>query len=260
MAYIGWATNVNKIILDSTSITVGDGATVKDTLETGGQSKSRLVCANPADKFSVTMLFDCDNKNVDHFGNWVGDGFTELERFYTWLKYRHCYGANPFQFPAILINSNRQDGYSTEEVEHIINRIANGDTEATLPDYDYYRITSAVEGTKTGHDMQVTMTWETYATGAFTIPDDTSAINELRAENGYVDVVLTSSPLTEPTVNTWTLYITPPLGTEETEEVQYCVFDGDVTARLFFEKKTTPAGTYTARIGDFQKTFEVTNE
>lgn len=255
--YIGWATNVNKVILDSTTLSVGEGAVVQDALETGGQKKSRLVCANPPDRFSITMMFDCDNKDIDHEGGWVGDGLTEYERFMAWYKYQHCYGMNPFQFPAILINSNRQNGCSTEEVEHIINRIANGDTTAKLPDYEYYRITSATEGSKSGHDVQVTMTWETYATGAYTIPDDESAIDHIEAYNGYVDVILTATPASEPTKDTWTLYITSPApSSEEIETVLMCVFDGNVTARLYFEEKTT-AGVYAVRIGDFIGTFEV---
>lgn len=257
MAYVGWATNVNKIILDSTTITVGEGATIQDSLETGGQKKSRLVSANPSDKFSVTMAFNCVEKDVDGDGKWVGDGLTEYERFMAWFKYQHCYGTNPFMFPAILINSNRQQGMSQEDVEHVINRIANGDTTAKLPDYEYYRITSTAEGSKSGLHQQVTMTWETYATGAFTIPDDISAINNITAENGCVDVVLTSAPSTEPTIDTWTLMITPPGGAEAQEQVLFCVFDGDLTAKLYFGKKTGTVGTYIARIGDFTASFTV---
>lgn len=258
MSYIGWATNVNKIILDSTNITVGNGAIVSDTLESGGQKKSRLISANPPDKYQVTMSFNCDDKDVDHDGNYVGDGLTEYERFMAWFKYRHCYGANPFQFPAILINSNQNRTASTEETEHIIHRIENGDTTAKLPDLEYYIITSSVEGNKEGHDQKVTMTWETYATGAYTIPDDEASVKSIVAENGYVDVVLTSTPREEPTTTTWNLLIAAP-GSQFTQEtVLFCVFDGDVTVRLYFEKKTSPIGIYVVKIDDKTSSFEVT--
>lgn len=261
MAYIGWATNVNKVILDSTTITVGDGATVQDALETGGQKKSRLVSATPADRYQVTMLFNCVDKGVDHDGAWVGDNYTEYERFMRWFKYRHCYGVNPFKFPAILINSNQQRSASTEELEHITNRIENGDLTAELPDYEYYRITSAAEGSKTGHDQQISMTWETVATGAFSIPDNEVTVMTIAAENGYVDILLSASPTEEPTENTWTVMLSAAGDEFEQETVTHCVFDGDTTVRLYFEKKTK-AGIYTVRIDGFQSSFEVqtTNE
>ena len=246
--YIGWATNVNKIILDSTNITVGENATVKDTLETGGKKRTRLTCANPSDKYAVTMTFNFVDKD--------DEGLTELDRFYTWYKWRHKYGVNPFQFPAILINSNREQGYSTETVEHITQRILNGDDSLPLPDYEYYCITSAVEGSKSGHDLQLRMTWETYATDAFVIADDLSAIDHIKAENGFVDVVLTSTPTTEPSKDTWQVYITALGSLEELETINICIFDGSVTARLFFDKKTT-LGTYIVRVGDFSTTFIV---
>lgn len=241
--YIGWATNVNKKILDSTSISVGNGATVEDSLETGGQKKKRLVCANPPDKYSVTMEFECDTKE--------SDGLTEYERFMAWYKWQHCYGVNPFVFPAILINSNRQLGFSQEEIEDIQARILNGDPTAQMPDEEYYQITSAVDGSKSGHHQQVTMTWETYATGAFTIPDDGVAVQNIEAENGYVDIILTGTPTSEPTKNTWELQIDGNVTV-----VNYCVFDGDITVRYYFTPLTS-IGTHTATIGDFEDEFEV---
>ena len=254
--YIGWAVNVNKIILDSTSVTVGDKATVKDGLESGGQSKSRLSCATPADIFSVTMAFSFDDESKD------ASGLTEIERFWAWYKYQHCYGVNPFQFPAILINSNRQIGDSTERREHIANTLNNQQqpqtpyTEADIPDFEYYRITSAVQGSKSGTDLQVSMTWEIHATGAFTIPDETSTIDHITAENGYIDVVLTSTPSSEPTTATWTVYIEDPLHVQSVLTITRCVFDGDVTARLYFEPRSQ-SGTYKVTIGDFSSQFTV---
>lgn len=241
--YIGWASNVNKIIIDSTSITVGEGATVEDGLEAGGQKKKRLISANPADKYNVTMNFNFVDKG--------SDGLTELERFYAWFKYVHCYGVNPFIFPAILINSNRQEGESQEDIEHIIQRIANGDPTAKLPDNEYYIITSAVEGSKSGHDLQMTMTWETYATGSFTIPDEESTIQRIEAQNGYLDVILTSTPQSEPTPYTWEVQVKKGSGSKTAQTINYSFFDGDVTTRLYFDAKTE-AGTYKFYIGEFE--------
>lgn len=254
--YIGWAVNVNKLVLDSSNVTVGEGATVKDALESGGQSKSRLSCASPADKFSVTMAFSFAEESKD------SSGLTELDRFWTWYKYQHCYGVNPFQFPAILINSNRQTGNSYEDRGYIAARLNNTQhpqvpyTEADIPDFEYYKITSAVNGSKSGTDLSVNMTWETYATGAFTIPDEESTINSITAHNGYVDVVLTSTPSSEPTTDTWTVYVEDPMHTQTQLTINNCVFDGDVTARLYFDERTQ-TGTYKVTIGDFSSTFTV---
>lgn len=253
--YIGWASNVNKIILDSTTITVGDGATVEDGLEAGGPKKKRLVSANPSDKYNITMSFDYVTKG--------SDGYTELERFYVWYKYVHCYGVNPFEFPAILINSNRQYGEGQEDVEHIIRRIENHDPTARLPDTEYYIISSAVEGSKNGTHLQITMTWETYATGSFTIPDETSTIDHIEAafyqkyydssvqkDQFIIDVILTATPVSEPTKNTWTIYGKKGSGSWITMNNVNIYFDDAFTAKVLVEQ-THYAGTWTFKIGDF---------
>ncbi len=246
--YIGWANNVNKIIIDSTNITVGEGATVEDGLEAGGPKEKRLISANPPDKYSVIMNFNFVEKDEN--------GYTEVERFWAWYKFVHCYGVNPFEFPAVLINSNRQEGFSTEEVEHIVQRIINHDPTAKLPDTEYYKITSAVEGSKSGHELQINMTWETHATGSYTIPDEVSTISHIEAYNGYIDVILTAPPSTEPTKNTWTVHVKKDSDAEITQTINACYFDGDVTAKLFFNPKTLD-GTYTMRIDDFTSQFTV---
>ncbi len=251
MAYIGWATNVNKIILDSTDVNVGEGATVQDSLETGGQKKSRLVCANPPDKFSVTMTFNFTDESKD------ANGDTELDRFWKWYKWEHRYGVNPFKFPAILLNTNRQQGWATEERGYIANRTNNTEhpeiplTPDDVPDYEYYKITSAANGTKSGNDCQVTMTWETYATGVISVPAETAEPYQIEAENGYVDVIFTSTPSTEPTDASYTLYIDNVATT-----VSKFYFDGDVTLRLFFTPLAT-TGVHTAKVLTFTDDFEV---
>lgn len=242
MAYIGWPTNVNKTILASTPVTVGEGATVQDSLESGGQKKIRNVCANPPDKYEVAMEFSFAEESKDEHG------LTEIDRFWSWYKWAHCYGANPFEFPAILLNSNRQKGFSQEDVSY-----------GNIPDKEYYQITSPVNGSKSGTHQQVTMTWETYATGVIQIPAETSMVDRIVAENGYVDVILTSKPQTEPTDSTWTFTINDqPVANDFIKKTRY---DGDVTTRLYFEPFTTP-NIYTMRInveGINPSTFVVGN-
>lgn len=237
-----WATNVNKIILDSTSITVGNGATITDNLE-NGLKRRRVACSTPPDSYKVVMSFECDEKGTD--------GYTELERFYKWYKYTHRYGTNPFLFPAILINSNRQIGMSREEYESILTRIANHDPTAHLPDEEYYIITSAIEGSKSGSHLQISMTWETYATNEFTITTDYPVIDHIEPHNGYVDIVMTKTPEVEPTKNSYTLKID-----NADKTVTACYFDGDRTIRYYFEALTTP-GTHTATVLDKTERFTV---
>lgn len=228
MAYIGWANNVNKIILSSTSVTVGEGATVTDNLEAGGLKKTRVSCANPADKYSVTMEFDFVNKD--------DNGLTELDRFYIWYKWSHCYGANPFMFPAILLNSNRQSGYSPESQNY---------------DYEYYVIESAVDGNKSGLSQEVKMTWKTFATGPINIPDDTSAVDHITAENGCVTIFLTSTPSTEPSTATYPVSINDVAAT-----ITGMQYDGTTTLKYYFTPFTT-TGTYTVTVNGKTASFQV---
>lgn len=233
MAYIGWAVNVNKDILNSTAITVGEGATIQDSLETGGQKKSRVTCANPPDKYAVVMNFSFAEESKDE------NGLTELDRFWSWYKWAHCYGTNPFEFPAILLNSNRQKGFSNEEISF-----------GNSPDTEYYKISSAVNGNTSGTDQQVTMTWETYATGVITIPASSAEVDHIEAENGYVDIFLTEALTVEPTKNTYQVLINGTV-----EPINRSVYDGNQTLRYYFAEKDT--GTYTVIVSGKTDTFIV---
>ena len=188
MSYIQWAANVNKIISDQTSLSIGEGAIQQETLASGGIKKSRLTCSNPPDKYSVVMAFNFVEKD--------SNGFTECDRFWAWYKGKHKYGMNPFEFPAILLNTNRQQGYSVEEQSYI-NR--NG-IQQNIPQTEYYCITSALEGSKSGNAIEIRMTWETYATGVITIPDDEYEIDRIEPYADRVDVILTSQPSTPPSI------------------------------------------------------------
>ena len=191
MQYCAWPNYVNRRIIDSTNVTVGDGAVQSDSIEGSPKSKRRVLCANPPDKFQVTMHFNCYKiMEVDADGNELPKGHvlketTEKDRFFLWLKGVHRYGVNPFIFPAILWNSNSKTSFSEEEV-----------ARGKLPKLEYYQITSAVEGSKHGDDVEVTMTWETYSTGMYEIPVE--ALPELASitgHDGYAIVTLTTTPI-----------------------------------------------------------------
>lgn len=233
MAYCSWAHNVNKRIIDSSNVTVGDGATVKESLESGGLAKSRLTCSNPPDKYSVTMDFD--------FSTPIYNGYTELDLFWIWYKDVHKFGTVPFEFPAILLNSNRMAANSQSEIANIIARLENGDTTAVLPDTEYYCITSALNGQKSGFSQRITMTWETYATGSIQVEIDECEIDTLLAENGILKVILTEEPdpLNIPNSATWSFNISKNGGTATSLNIVSSYYDGANCVYLFFEKQTT---------------------
>lgn len=232
MELITWPVNVNTRILDSTSVTVGNGATISDSIESGGQKRIRLACANPPDSYSVKMSFDCTVKGKD--------GLTELERFWTWYKWKHCYGVNPFKFPSILLNSNRQQGYGEEELSYGLDGT-----------YEHYRITSAVEASKSGLAMELSMTWETYSTGYISIPDDETAIDSIKAENGCVYLSLTGSLSAYPSETDYTLKINGVA-----VAISGTSYDGEQIVALYFVKYAE-AGTYTVEVDGHTSSFAV---
>lgn len=160
--YIGWATNVNRIILDSTTITLGDKATITDELNSG-LKRTRLKGPFCPDIYQVTMDFD-----------WVtvgSDGLTEIQRFYEWYKFKHKYGTVPFEFPKII--------YSHET------GVASSSYGSRV---EYYKITSAVEAKKYGTSQRVTMTWETVYAGVISIQEQPAEVSNLECTSNYVDI------------------------------------------------------------------------
>ena len=137
--YIGWAVGVNKTILDATTIAVGDNALRTDELESGHKTSVQKSPYTP-EKYSVKMSFDWINP--------VGTtGKTEYQLFTEWYKYQHKCGAIPFEFPQIIYSSNTGIPALdplTQKVEYT----------------EFYRITSAIDGGKSGEHVAITMTWE----------------------------------------------------------------------------------------------------
>lgn len=77
MVYINWPDDVNIVILDSTSLTVGDGATVVDDTD-GGRKLVRLKTSSCPDTHQVSMDFNWTEKDEN--------GLTEWDRFWLWYK------------------------------------------------------------------------------------------------------------------------------------------------------------------------------
>ena len=222
---IGWATGVNKKVLDSTSITVGDKAYVEDSGDTSSFSERRLTSLYSPDSYNVVMEFDWLTKDEN--------GKSELDRFVDWYKYRHKRGVNPFEFPAIS-NFNILGSIKT----------------------CYYRITSSLSMQKSGYCMKVTMTWQEYYSGVIEVPDVDVSVNSVEIYVGdsqcKAHITFSQSFDTEPTEGSYPLFIssTPVTGTTE---LSYIMADTTITSsygnyiNYTFTKPST-TGTYYAYI------------
>lgn len=205
--YVGWATNVNRVILDSTTITVGENAIKTDELDSG-LKRTKLRGSYTPDKYSVVMEFDWLNKIP-------GTDRTEYQLFLEWYKYVHKFGTIPFEFPSILYSP--ESGIKTIDAEN------NNST------VEYYKITAALEGSKSGTKVQVKMTWETVYGGVVSIPDSVDTVMSVNAKNGYVDINYSSIGSISPTSAEFTLYIDGA----ETEKTGF-YYDGHKVARIYF--------------------------
>lgn len=183
--YTGWATGVNRVILDSTTITLGENAVKSDELDSGLR-RSWLKGSYVPDKFAVVMEFDWLNE-VE------GRGKTEYQLYCEWYKYVHKYGSVPFEFPAIL--------YSPMSGLLVI------DSKSQPSRVEYYKITSSVEGAKSGEKVQVKMTWESVHGGVVSIPDTKDEVIGIDAHNGYFDINYSSVGSVSPTQAEFDVYI-----------------------------------------------------
>ena len=227
-SYIGWATGVNRTLLDSTSFTFGENALKSDELENGLKRSRKRSAFNP-DKFPVKMVFDWVNEVVLHTydinGNYdpaqdVHTGKTEFQLFTEWYKYKHKYGSVPFEFPRILYSQNTG--------------ITVVDEHANNYSVEYYKITSAVNGQKSGECIEVDMTWESVYGGLVEIDDSLPAVVGIVANRDYMDVMFSNVSDSAPVAQMFTLY----LDNVETEKSGFC-YDGSKCARIFYPTITS---------------------
>lgn len=225
MQYCAWPNYVNRVIIDSTNVTVGDGAVIADAIEGSPKSRRRLTVANPPDKYSVTMHFDCYER-MTHYpdGREVlptdpNYNTTEKDRFFKWFKGVHKFGTVPVEFPSILWNSNYDSkGYITEEDAQTGN----------LPYNEHYIITSPVEGSKHGNSIAVTMSWETFSTGVYEIPvPEKSVIDDCRIESGYAVFNLSAIAEANPVSNWFEVKI-------DGNVVPHSVYSDETPSSIFY--------------------------
>lgn len=212
--FVGWPTGVNRTILDSTSFTFGENALKTDELE-NGLKRSRKRGAFCPDKYPVKMVFDW----VNHvYVNGVDTGKTEFQLFTEWYKYQHKYGSVPFEFPRILYSQNTG--------------ITIIDDNAGNTNVEYYKITAAVNGQKSGECIEVDMSWESVYGGIVSIDTPAPAIQSIRATTDYVDIYFSAVSVSAPTSQMFTVYIDDL----EVEKTGF-YYDGNTTVRIYYAHK-----------------------
>lgn len=178
-----WATGVNKIILESSSISVGENATLEE--ETASGKKITILKGSFVPiRYSIEMEFD-----------WVTpikDGKTEYQLFLEWYQYRHKYGTVPFAFPKIIYSP--QSGISNED--------------KNPSEYEFYSIKGAVKGAKHGNSVKVNMTWKNVYTGVISVSETVPEINGItKVTKDYVEISFSTTNDIEPLISDFSLKI-----------------------------------------------------
>lgn len=183
MKIVSWdSTRVNKVILEETSISVGENGYVEDT-DAAGFHDRRLTAFSIPDKYNVTMDFDWGGAGSE-FQKPATDGISEYDWFVRWYKYTHQRGANPFWFPCIA--------------EKPVNNL--GHKGMCL-----YRITSALNASKSGYSMRVTMTWEEVYSGTVEVSTVTPEFDSIIAYNGKISAIFSNIPSSDPIFSNFNL-------------------------------------------------------
>lgn len=188
MRVVGWATDVNQKIIDETTFSIGDGGRIKDSSSTGYEDERATALASP-DKYKVVMYFDWGGKGSEFQTGIDANGFTEYERFVRWYKFKTQKGANPFWFPSITRSP-------------IDNLISTDDSRMSL-----YKIDSALQISKSGYSMKVSMDWKEVYSGIISIPEIPLEIIRIDASNGRLDVICNQIPYSVPVITNFDLYI-----------------------------------------------------
>ena len=209
--YTGWPTGVNSIVLDGSSVKIGEGALKNDTLESGlirGSLRNSYV----PDVFPVTMEFDWEIKDEQ--------GETEYTRFIKWYKYIHKFGLIPFEFPQIL--------YSP------VTGITVVDINSQSYKVEYYKITSAIEGSKSGTKVKMNMTWKSVYSGVVQVETQPEQIHDLLLFDNHCSIIFSSLSNVNPVSNNFKIYIDN--FDVETEKLGY--FYNDAIASIYFPPLT----------------------
>lgn len=220
---IGWPNNVNQIISDQTSITIGEGGIVEDQTSTGYQQRALTQIVSQK-KYNVIMFFNYVEKD--------DKGLSEYDRFERWYEFRHKRGTVPFEFPSI----SKFNIDSTSEATY---------------EYARYRITSPLQISKSGLDMQISMTWTEVYSGIVNIPEVTKAsMVTVSSEGRYIKIHLDSEPEVAPTLSSnldYEFAFSTDSGDSytKTETPNQCIIKGSV---IYFKFSFIESHAYIVRV------------
>ena len=220
--YTGWATGVNRIILEATSITLGENALKTDELE-NGLKRSRKRGAFCPDKFNVKMSFDWVS---EVYINGVNTHKTEYQLFTEWYKYVHKYGSIPFEFPKIL--------YSQDTGIMVLDTVDNSPVNV-----EYYKITSAVPGNKSGEHIEVDMSWEAVYGGTVDIAPQTPVVRDCSATANYIDIFFSALGSTAPTSQMFSIFSGNQQAQETAVTKKGFYYDNADTVRIYYPEQTS---------------------
>lgn len=194
MSLIRWPANVNRKIIDSTTITIGENAYTENKSDSGNFSDRYLTSLFSPDTYQVVMDFDWQEKD--------SNGDSEFDRFVKWYKYDEQRGTNAFEFPSLTrFGVNGSGYYRTELGESSADKRYRAGNSVEL---SRYRITSALQVQKSGFCFRVTMSWIEVFTKTIEFPDkeavpqtdtsDTSVLGRIVVQySGEVPVTVTES-------------------------------------------------------------------
>lgn len=188
MRVVGWAADVNQLISDETTFSMGDGGRVKDSTSSGYEEERSTALAYP-DKYKVVMYFDWGGAGSEFQTPIDANGYTEYDRFIRWYKFKTNNGANPFWFPSITKSP-------------MDNITPNSDNKMSL-----YKIDSGLQISKSGYSMKVSMDWKEVYSGVIQMPTMTLEVIRIEASNGRLDVICNQIPYSIPTVTNFDLYV-----------------------------------------------------
>lgn len=238
MSLVRWPPSVNKKIIDSTTITIGENAYVENKSDSGNFSDRYLTSLFSPDSYQVVMDFDWQEKDLN--------GDSEFDRFVKWYKYDEQRGANPFEFPSITRFGVNGSGYYQSELgESAANPKYRAGNSVEL---SRYRITSALQVQKSGYCYRVTMAWQEVFTKTIEIPSKTAEIlkGQCDVSPGRVTVYYSGEipvSVTESSVRSST-YLMKYGSTSRTEVSVYRVSFYDSYVTVLYDMPDMEAGKY----------------
>lgn len=221
---VGWPADVNQRVIDSTSMTIGDGGFLEQESETKTFSERTLTSLASPDTYNVVMDFDWAQKD--------SNGESEFDRFVKWFKTVHKRGVNPFEFPSIS------------------NFTVNGSVKTCQ-----YKITSGLNPSKSGFSMRVTMTWKEVFTGSFTVKEPENTLQRIDVKDGKATVVYYAPLSITPTITDSTLKYKKTTDTNFTEISIDSIRAYGKYAYIRFSAITDP-GDYNISYSDGKSTVE----